>query len=228
MSRDLLRRMIEESPKLHRYGAAEVNWGVAPAVLEYLYDHLEPGMMTLETGAGYSTIAFAIRRTNHICINPNQPECERIGHYCEQLSPGCTAGIRFVHQPSDQYLPKADDLPSELDVVFIDGAHRYPIPAIDWYYTDSRLKIGGLLVVDDVNIPSIKGLDEFLRVEDQWEALATIGHTAFFRKVAKASYPVDWQSQKINEPFVRGPTQSLPRRVIGKLSRLARAGRQSS
>jgi predicted O-methyltransferase YrrM len=228
MSRDLLRRLIEESPKLHHFRGEDVNWAVAPAVLEYLYDHLEPGMATLETGAGYSTIIFAIRRTNHICINPNKSECERICHYCEQLAVGSTAGIHFVHQFSEEYLPKANDLPSELDVVFIDGEHRFPIPAIDWHYTDSRLKIGGLLVVDDVNIPSIKGLDEFLRVEDQWDTLATIGHTAFFRKVAKVFFPGGWPEQKINEPFLRGIKPSLPRRVIGKLSRLVGAGRHSS
>jgi hypothetical protein len=228
MSRDLLHRLIQESPKLHHFGGVDVNWGMAPAVLDYLYDHLEPGMATLETGAGYSTITFALRRTNHICINPNQPECERISHYCEQLAAGSTAGIRFVHRFSEDYLPNANDLPSELDVVFIDGEHRYPIPTIDWHYTDSRLKVGGLLVVDDVNIPSIKGLDEFLRVEDQWETLATIGHTAFFRKVAKVFFPGGWPAQKINEPFLRGPKQSLQRRVINKLRRLVGTDLQSS
>ena len=233
MSRELLRQLIQEWPKLHLFGEIENNWGVAPDVLEFLYDCVEPGMSTLETGAGYTTIAFALKNANHVCINPNKPECQKIKNYCEQLSPGSTSTIRFVNQRSEDYLPVATDLPSGLDIVFIDGDHRYPIPDIDWHYTDNRLKIGGLLVVDDADMPSVKVLDDFIRGEDQWQEIKTVGKTAFYRKVGAVAVNGGWRAQKINEPYARkisqpqlnGSKRSLPERAIRKLIRLLRTGR---
>jgi hypothetical protein len=48
-----------------------------------------------------------------------------------------------------------------LDIVLIDGAHAFPFPFLDWYFTASALKAGGLLVIDDVQIATGTILADF-------------------------------------------------------------------
>lgn len=72
---------------------------------------------------------------------------------------------------------------------------------IDWHYTSGRLKIGGVLTLDDYVMPSVRILYDFLCGESEWELIKTFQNTAFFRKVAEPDTTADWQHQKINEHF---------------------------
>jgi hypothetical protein len=65
----------------------------------------------------------------------------------------------------------------------LDGEHAFPIPQIDFYYLARSLKVGGVLIVDDIDIWSCKILHEFLYWEYDWEHLGVFGgHTAAYRK----------------------------------------------
>ena len=65
MSEPLTEQLMHEQPSLH--GEAQL-WGLAWAALAYIERAVQPGMATLETGAGASTILFAARGTDHEAV----------------------------------------------------------------------------------------------------------------------------------------------------------------
>ena len=56
----LIEDLLKEPPKLHDGGT--VSWQMDDEVLEYLNKLLKQGVQTLETGAGVSTILFAMKK----------------------------------------------------------------------------------------------------------------------------------------------------------------------
>ena len=69
---------------------------------------------------------------------------------------------------SDEVLPRLTGPP--LDLVLVDGGHGFPAPILDWYYAASRLRQGGLVILDDLQLPQVRiGLHEFLDADPRWE-----------------------------------------------------------
>jgi hypothetical protein len=156
-------------------------------------------MNTLETGAGHTTVAFCIAGARHIAVTPDAGQAERIRSYLAEHA--IPAEPTFVQESSDTALPATAGLPERLDFVFIDGAHRFPFPMIDWHYTEARVPVGGIVAVDDSMMPSVRILYDFLVGEDDWELIEQIHATAMFRRVRKSANMWDWADQNINKEF---------------------------
>ena len=164
-SKSLLARILSDRPPLHR-GDPELQSGASLApdetilplsfleqvqrgeptclsprseVLMHLFDLLSPNARTLETGAGLSTLVFALRGTTHTCITSNESEVDAIRSYAESRSIDLRR-TRFLVDSSDRCLPR-ERLPP-LDLVLIDGKHAFPWPTIDWFYSSEALKPG--------------------------------------------------------------------------------------
>jgi predicted O-methyltransferase YrrM len=175
-------------------------WGLNREALTALAEEMREGMTTLETGAGYSTVMFAAANTRHTAIMMCQNEAEGIRSYCQER--GLKGTQNLIVGFSDKILPSLADSQEKLDLVFIDGGHAFPIPHIDWFYTAPRIKIGGLFVLDDIHIPAVRSLHDFLVGEPQWKLEKVALYTSFFRKIAEDDYPKDWVAQGINKPLV--------------------------
>ena len=67
-------------------------------------------------------------------------------------------------------------------LVLLDGPHGYPFPQLEYWAVYRHIRPGGLLVVDDIHIPTIWQLFEFLREEPMFELLEVVLNTAFFRR----------------------------------------------
>jgi hypothetical protein len=65
-----------------------------------------------------------------------------------------TENVTFVEGETKNILP-GYQLEGEVDLVLLDGPHAYPLPRIEFAYLFPRLKLGGWLVVDDIQIPSV-------------------------------------------------------------------------
>ena len=213
---DPIETLISESPNFHTDGAGRpANWSVVPDVLRFIRYSLKPSMRTLETGAGQSTVAFAIAGTQHVSITPGRLEAERIRNYCREH--GIEDTITFIHDSSDIALASGQGIPDVIDFVFIDGAHRFPFPILDWHFTEQKVPVGGIVAIDDYLTPSVKILHDFLLEEDDdWELIQSFrfisrrhGGTSFFRrKRAKVIYLDDTgqyradyhMSQNMNKP----------------------------
>jgi predicted O-methyltransferase YrrM len=195
---DPIDTLISEGPQFHAWpDGRPANWSVAPDVLRFIRANLKPSMRTLETGAGQTTVAFAIAGTDHVCITPDRAQADRIRSYCSEH--GIEDTITFIHDSSDVALASGQGIPDVLDFVLIDGAHRFPFPILDWYFTERRVPIGGIVAVDDYLMPSVKILHDFLVGEDEWELIQSFQVTSFFRRQRETVNEWDWADQKINK-----------------------------
>jgi len=203
-------------PQFHAMpDGSPTTWGLNREALTALAGEMRGGMTTLETGAGYSTVMFAAANTRHTAIMMSQGEADGIRAYCQ--SRGFKGTQNLIVGFSDRILPTMADDSEELDLVFIDGGHAYPIPHIDWFYTAPRIKVGGLFVLDDIHIPAVRSLYDFLVAEPQWKLEKVALYTAFFRKIAEDDYPKAWVEQTINKPLVdqmNAARNSLKTRII--------------
>ena len=217
MSRALLEKMLTDSPKIHRgetevqravseqetfLGGAAVRgilsdspgcYGIDPEVARFLYDSVSDQSKTLETGSGLSTLVFALRRTDHVAITPNASEVAAIESYADAHQV-LLDRVRFVIEPSDRYLPGCEI--QDLDLVLIDGKHAFPWPIIDWFYTADRLKRGGVLVLDDLQMPSVGILKDFIAEDPRWQLVQSFGRrTLAVRKAVSSVHDVAWHMQ---------------------------------
>lgn len=180
-------------PGLH--GAGDEYWGLAWAALDWLERNVEPGMATLETGAGSSTIVFAARGADHVAVTPEAEEEARIRTACRELGVD-DARVRFLIGSSHEVLPgRARD---SLDLALVDGAHGFPYPILDWWYLAPQLRVGGRLLVDDAYMPAVGTLVDALRASTAWELEEAVGHrTVVVRKVADELPDFDWRGERI-------------------------------
>lgn len=201
MTEALVERLILDSPAFHAWPDGKpADWSMAGDVLRRLAGLVQPGMSTLETGAGQSTVAFALAGADHVCITPDEIQAQKICAYLAGFD--VRPRLRFIHQSSDEALPCGRGVPERLDVVLIDGAHRFPFPILDWHYTQARIPVGGHLVIDDYKMPSVRILYDFLVGEDEWELTKAFEVTAFFRRVKETAGVWDWADQRINRPHL--------------------------
>jgi hypothetical protein len=195
---DQIETLILEQPHFHAWpDGRPANWSVAPDVLRFLRASLNPSTHTLETGAGQTTVAFAIAGTHHVCITPDRAQADQIRQYCAEHDIEQT--ITFIHDSSDIALASGRGIPDVIDFVFIDGAHRFPFPILDWHFTQGRIPVGGIVAVDDYPMPSVRILHDFLAGEDEWELVRSFGVTSFFRRKHETLNERDWAAQKINK-----------------------------
>lgn len=185
----LVDRIREEPPLVHSSGTRY--WGLAWPALRWLEDNVQPGMTTLETGSGASTIIFASKGARHTAISPDPGEHESIRRYCEQ-SGIPTEQLTFFAGSSDKVLAEEWE-PQPLDLVLVDGAHGFPYPVLDWWYTERSVKVGGRVLLDDANLASVNVVARFLRYSPSWELETVLGQrTPCFRKLDDEPVMFDW------------------------------------
>ena len=174
-------------------------WPIEKELIEFLDNYLRPGANTLETGVGMSTVIFAYKGCKHTVIAPIRGEYERVVSFCESKGYKCN-NLNYFEGESQDILPK---LPAdELDLVLIDGGHGFPIPFVDWLYTAKRLKIGGIVIIDDIHIWTGDILMKFLSAEYQWETVKKCNKSVIFKKIGN-DVVKDWGGQ----PFVVSNTE---------------------
>jgi hypothetical protein len=181
----------------------------------------------LETGAGVSTLLFAIRHCYHQAVAPAPNLAKRINDWCAGNGVA-TDRLDFVLGRSEDELPHmTDDGP--LDVVLIDGAHGFPTPFLDWFYAARRIRPGGYLVIDDTQIWTGDVLRRFLAEERQWRPTSKARYEfAVFQRLDQG--PVgEWHEQ----PYVLRHSwvpvsSSLHHRVVGGAATGARNARAAT
>lgn len=191
--------ILQSRPALHLDGSGQaVNWGLDPETLSRLATVIRSTWIPAETGAGISTILCGACTRRHYVICPDQAEIARIRGFLgehqwpDQLVP--------LVASSDAALPRlAASLGGDsLDLALIDGAHRYPFPIVDWHYFSRVLRPEGLMLVDDIQIPSVGVLVEYLKQDEDWRLEEVTGKTAWFRKLREETPVNDWFAQAIN------------------------------
>jgi Methyltransferase domain len=188
--------VLKDPPKPHRALDGQLMvMGLTIEALQFIYDNVDSSCATLETGCGLSTVVFALTGSRHWAISPSDQEFEIVDRYCRDRRIR-TEQVTFVKDASESILPGLR-LPA-LDLILIDGRHGFPAPYIDWFYTASRLKPGGHLVVDDVWLWSVQILHDFLMAQPEWRHVAYFERrTSVFKKLGEGSERLEWTQQPL-------------------------------
>jgi predicted O-methyltransferase YrrM len=199
-------------------------YGISPAMARLLDTSLTPGAVTLETGAGLSTIVILRRGVaRHISVTPYDDEFAAVRTYCASVGIA-TGHWQPVTASSLQWLPSATLPP--LDLVLIDGAHAFPAPFVDWCYTAESLKVGGLMVVDDLQLVTARILADFMRADERWDEVHRDHRFAAYRKRV---HPLRDERDWLAQAWVVDSHPVAAVRVIreGPLRRVLRLGGQA-
>jgi hypothetical protein len=188
----LTEQLMHEQPSLH--GEAQL-WGLAWAALAYIERTVQPGMATLETGAGASTMMFASRGAVHEAVTPSADEAERITKECERRGIS-TEHLTFRIGSSADVL--RDWVPRPRPPGPTQGGPPFPYPTLDWWYVQQHVKIGGLVLLDDAYMPPVAAVVDHLRNSQAWrlEEPASF-RTAVARKLADEIPDGEWKGERV-------------------------------
>lgn len=174
-------RCLLDPPLVHRNET--LAWSTAASAYRFLAEASEPPVTTLETGLGVSTVLFASWGAKHTCVIDNQRQVDIACTYMSDRGIDFS-NVTFEVGSSTDLLPRMDI--EELDIFLIDGGHHFPLPLIDWYYGAQALKKGGLLLVDDTNLPGVRlGLIEFLTSDPMWERVSGTQKWLAYRRISE-------------------------------------------
>jgi len=201
-------KLIARASGFHRWDA------MAPAALSGILKR-GPFRSSAETGCGGSTIVLSHASDRHTAF-AIEGEYLTITELRKQGD--CrTENVIFVEGETKDTLPgyKFED---EVDLVLLDGPHAYPLPQIEFAYLFPRLRQGGWLVVDDIQIPSVYELFHFLERESSVVLEEVAVRTAFFRRISAAEHgPDGWTLQGMNRhTIMRYSWRDRLRRLLGR------------
>jgi len=187
---------------------------MAPAALSGILQR-GPFRSSVETGCGGSTIVLS-HASDHHTVFAIEGEDWTITELCKQ-SDLRTEHVIFVEGETKDTLPgyQFDDA---VDLVLLDGPHAYPLPQIEFAYLFPRIRLGGWLVVDDIQIPSVYELIHFLETESSVVLEEVAVRTAFFRRISAIEHgPDGWVLQGMNRhTLLRYSWRDRLRRLLGK------------
>jgi predicted O-methyltransferase YrrM len=173
---------------------------------------------TLEVGCGFGLSSLFICsaleqkvKPEHTIIDPNQQDAyQDIGRLNLER-----AGVKFftlVEETSELALPQIlKEAPASFDLIFIDGYHSFDQVALDFYYANRLLKIGGYLVFDDCSFFSISKVLAFVLKYPAYKFHSQVKETSQKKKFLRF-----WA--RLIPDFVK--THLLPLKVNNALNRL--------
>ena len=185
----LTRRILDSPPVVHPDSLNKSVWSTEDSCYEFMARRVEPGYRTLETGVGISTVLFAGWGCQHFAIVPYAHEAKSIQDYCSEIGID-TSSLTFDLRASEVALPDlALSQPVAFDLVFIDGAHGFPLPVIDWFYGAGLLRKGGVAIFDDVQLPAVGSLlESYVDCDDRWQVIdATSSKWRAYRRLSGGS-----------------------------------------
>jgi hypothetical protein len=228
----VLARLAQDKPLFHYYEedgvrraalagisgqTGDFSMAVGPAVLQWIADHLSSEMVTIETGAGYTTVLFAALAKHHYCCTFSQKEADKIRAYLEQIGVP-NDKLTFLLGSTDETLARWGIEPL-IDFAYIDGCHGYPFPALDWHYIDKHLKIGGTIGMDNVELRPVREHCEFLEENGAYQiaGVVTEGYylAQFYTKLT------DQNREWVNQAYSRAKKDPCDYRLLTRIRRKA-------
>lgn len=138
----------------------------------------------------------------HLTIDPyQQSQCRSVGLLNIKRS-----GLQRYHRHQEQYsfhaLPRLHREGRVFRLIFLDGSHRFELTFLDVLYADLLLEIGGLLIMHDTWLPSVrKVLNYVLRTrKGQYELVDTLAKKA--NLALRAKQTLSLSRQHLKEPLL--------------------------
>jgi hypothetical protein len=177
---DLLAALGSLPPDWHGAGCLEMK------NLEALARHAAERRVrrSVETGAGKTTLLLSHLSDYHLVFAVDDGESLSRPRDSFLLRKDA---VEFVEGPTQRTLLN-HSFAEPLQLVLIDGPHGFPFPNMEYWKLYPHLDTGGLLVVDDIHIPTIRQLFDFLREDPMFTFLEAVGKTAFFERTSNPTF----------------------------------------
>jgi predicted O-methyltransferase YrrM len=173
-------RLAQEGPAVTRPFAGDFERvSLPPHECDVLRDVLvaEGACVVLEVGLAYGSSALAIgeavlstcgRRARHVVIDPFQVSAYSNVGWELLRSAGLGATSRLLVEASSLALPRLLGEGFVADAAFVDGSHRFHEVFVDLYFLRKLVRPGGLIVLDDVEWPSVGGVLAYFDLNLGW------------------------------------------------------------
>ena len=213
-----IRQLIDQIAALPSdwHDAGSMNRDVLEAIARRCQD-VKAIRQSAETGAGRTTLLFSHLSEHHIVFAKDDGRSITETRACPLLKP---ERVTFVEGPTQRTLPQ-HDFHGSFQVVLIDGPHGYPFPDLEYFYFYPRIDPGGLLILDDTRIPSVRRMLDIVRADAMFDLREIVRDTAFLRRTDAPTldpYGDGWWLQGYNRSHyerARSPGARLLRRVSG-------------
>lgn len=169
---DVFEEYLRDIPLLHTWDSGKT-WkagGLGSRQLRYLYSlSFRTGRRTtriVETGAGNSTLAFLCAEpASIVSVCPDAALFGRIRGECARRGIDDTP-LRPVAGLSEDCLPtlakRAQRKKEYVDIGLLDGGHGWPTVFVDLCYVYAMMRKGGIIILDDVELYSVKEAARFM------------------------------------------------------------------
>lgn len=144
---------------------------------------------SLEVGCAMGVSSLAICESieknapgsNHLIIDPYQSTYWK-GIGIHQLNRAGLKNYQLMEMPSEFALPQLVQENQKFDFAFIDGWHTFDHTLIDFFYINRLLQPGGILVVDDVQLPAVKKVMRMIHTYPCYQVLGGV-EVSYLKKV---------------------------------------------
>jgi len=164
---------------------ANHNAGTFPTEVLRGIERLLPASVdaSAETGCGKSTILFSNIARHHtvFCLDDREYGDDSSVKFFEDCPLTQRDRIETVFGPTQLTLPTYRHT-RRYGIVMLDGPHGWPFPELEYYFLYPMVEPGGLLVVDDCNIPTIGRMADILAEDRMWRLEGFASTTAIFRR----------------------------------------------
>jgi predicted O-methyltransferase YrrM len=174
---------------------------------------------TLEVGCAYGLSSLFIcgalaeqPSPQHTMLDPGQfTYWKGIGmHHLEQA--GYTHFVELIEKPSEVALPEMLEQQRTFQFALIDGFHTFDHVLLDFFFVNRLLEDGGIVVMDDLQLPGIKKVARYIANYPNYKVVATAKRSIYppswRRRLAEASLrllaavmPQDMRSQVFDNAF---------------------------
>ena len=177
---------------------------VSRRILKAIHKHaleIEPIENSIETGSGKTTLLFSHLSSNHLVFalegkNKSISAVRKSALFNPK-------NVTFIEGSTQKTLPQYA-FSQKFNLALIDGPHAYPFPDLEYYYIYPNLVEGGVLLLDDIQIPTIQRMFEIIKVDDMFELIEVCDYMAVFRRT---NYPAfdplgdNWGGQGFNRGY---------------------------
>ncbi len=137
----------------------------------------ERATRTIEIGLGYALSALHICEglvangsadARHVVIDPFQSRRFADAGLQVLREAGLTPFIDHYAEPSHFVLPRLLSAGHQFDLGFVDGNHRFDGVFLDLYYLGMLVRKGGIIILDDYDLPGIQRAVAFFVANLNW------------------------------------------------------------
>lgn len=182
------------------HGAGTVGRNVLDAMVRQV-ERAVPIVRSVETGSGKTTLLLSHLSPHHTVFAVDA------GQSISRVRESDLFNVRsttFIEGPTQRTLPR-HYFAAQHQFVLIDGPHGYPFPDLEYFFLYPTIATGGLLVIDDLLIPTIARMFDIVRQEAMFEVLEVVDdNTAFLRRTDAEVINPDsdsWWLQGYNRPY---------------------------